>query len=100
MLNNLPSTVIGLLHVELHIPMCDSLKEKRSILKRAINHVRKSWNVAISEVGDQDIWRTAILSIITVSGDRTFVENVLRKIQRYLDGPSGMQIRDSVVEIL
>jgi len=94
------TTVIGLLHVVLHIPMCNSLKEKRSILRPCIQALRTKLNVAVAETGDQDIWRSAILAISTVSGDKTMVERTLDAALDLLDRRPDLEVVDSEVEML
>ena len=95
-----PTTVIGLLHVELHIPLCDSLKQKRSVLRPCIQTLRTKLNVAVAETGDQDIWRSAILAVATVSGDKTMVEQTLDKALGLIGRRPNLEVVDSEVEML
>ena len=57
--------VVGLLTVELFIPGAQSLKDKRMVLRRIKDRVSK-FNVAVSEVAHQDLWRRAALAVVTV----------------------------------
>ena len=95
-----PTTIIGVMHVALRIPLCKSLKEKRSVLKPCIQHLRDKFNLAVSETGDQDAWRNAILAMATVSNDKTVVESTLRKALHYFDRRPDLEVVDEHVEIL
>jgi len=50
---------VGLLTLEIRLPGCDTLKEKRHRLKGVIERVRSKFNVSVSEVGRQDAFHHA-----------------------------------------
>jgi uncharacterized protein YlxP (DUF503 family) len=68
--------VIGLLSVELHVPGSRSLKDKRMVLRRIKDRLRK-FNVAVSEVEHQDLWQRAALAVVTVSTDEPHADREL-----------------------
>jgi uncharacterized protein YlxP (DUF503 family) len=68
--------VVGLLTVELHIPGSQSLKEKRMVLRRVKDRLKK-FNVAVSEVEYQDLWQRAALAVVTVSTDEKHADQEL-----------------------
>jgi uncharacterized protein YlxP (DUF503 family) len=68
--------VVGLLSVELHVPGAQSLKDKRMVLRRVKDRLKKL-NVAVSEVDHQDLWQRAALAIVTVSSDRQHADREL-----------------------
>ena len=67
---------VALLHVELHIPFAQSLKDKRMILRRVKDRLQK-FNVAVAEVGHQELWQRAGLGIVAVSTTDEHVEREL-----------------------
>ena len=77
--------VIGTLEVELLIPGADSLKAKRMVLLSLKDRVRRSFNVSIAEVADQDQWQSAALAIVIVSTDRQFANQVLSKVVSFIE---------------
>ncbi|MBN1866696.1 DUF503 domain-containing protein [Candidatus Sumerlaeota bacterium] len=95
-----PSVVVGLMHVELHIPLCNSLKEKRSAVRPCLQHIRTQLNLAVAEVGDQDVWRSALVAMVSVSNDRTVVENTLNRARHYFETRRDLELVDSRTEIL
>ena len=71
--------VVGCLELTLSIAAAESLKDKRSVVKRCIDRVQNRFNVAIAEVGALDEHRRAIIGITTVANDTSFVNSVLDK---------------------
>ena len=67
---------IAVLHVELHIPYSQSLKDKRMVLRRIKDRLQK-FNVAIAEVEHQDAWQRAELGIVAISTTSLHVEQEL-----------------------
>jgi uncharacterized protein len=67
---------VGLLTIELHVPGSRSLKEKRMVLRRVKDRLKK-FNVAVSEVDHQDLWQRAALAVVTVSADRAHADREL-----------------------
>ena len=68
--------VIGLLSLELHVPGSRSLKDKRMVLRRIKDRLKK-FNVAVSEVEHQDLWQRAALAVVTVSTDEPHADREL-----------------------
>jgi uncharacterized protein YlxP (DUF503 family) len=70
---------VGLLTVELHIPGARSLKDKRMVLRRVKDRLKK-FNVAISEVDFHDLWQRAALAVVTVSVDQQQADRELAAV--------------------
>ena len=92
--------VIGLLRVDLMLPDCNSLKEKRSVLKRQIFRIRKNYNAAVAETASQDLWRRAELSFVTVNSDIAVAEKTLRNILADLDSHPVLEVLADQMEML
>jgi uncharacterized protein len=74
-----------LLQMEVHLPMAHSLKEKRSILKKLLHEIRNDFNMSISEVDYHDVWQSALLAAVGVSGMRSSLERMERQLVERLD---------------
>ena len=70
------AVVVGLLSVELHLPLCQSLKDKRMVL-RSVKDRLKKLNVAVAEVEYLDRWQRAGIGIVGVSNEADHVQQVL-----------------------
>lgn len=78
---------IALLTIELYLPITNSLKEKRSILKPLIARLRKEYNISICEADAQDQLSRAVLEIVCVSGSRALahrqMQNVANRVESW-----------------
>jgi len=77
--------VVGICRLHLMLPESHSLKEKRVVLRRIKDKTQQKFNLAIAEVGDGDVWQSAILGFAVVANQRPFVEAMVEKIIRYID---------------
>jgi uncharacterized protein YlxP (DUF503 family) len=77
--------VIGVCEITLHLPECHSLKEKRQVIKSLMARVRNSFEIAIAEVGEQDLWQIAKLGVSCVSNSNQHANEVLGRVQRYIE---------------
>jgi uncharacterized protein len=67
---------IALLSLECYLPMSQSLKDKRMVLRRIKDRVA-ALNVAVAEVAHQDLWQRAGLGIVTVATNDEGASKVL-----------------------
>jgi hypothetical protein len=78
--------VVGMGLVELRIPGCGSLKEKRSVLKAILRRTQNEFNCSIAEVGDNDLWQKAAVGFAAVGNDRPAINAKLDHILRFIEG--------------
>jgi len=91
---------LGTLSIDLHLPGCRSLKEKRSLLKKLIARLRSDFNVSVAEVDKQDLHQSARLGVAIVCNDRSFANSVLSKIVEKVDRDPSCQLQDHALELL
>ncbi len=77
--------VIGLVKMELYIPMAFSLKDKRRIIKSVIEKGRNRFNISISEIAKNDLWKNATLGVVTISNNKKHVEKVLTGLLDFME---------------
>jgi uncharacterized protein YlxP (DUF503 family) len=70
---------VALLSVELFLPMSQSLKDKRMVLRRLKDRLRDE-NVAVAEVAYQDLWQRAGLAVVTVATADEVAERTLASV--------------------
>jgi hypothetical protein len=80
---------VGVAKIRLVLAQAHSLKEKRMVLRRMRDRVREQVGVAISEVGDQDVWQRAELGVSVASGDRAKALEVLDHVVRVVAAAGG-----------
>jgi hypothetical protein len=89
---------VGVLTLELHIEGALSLKDKRHTVKGLKDRLRAKFNVAVAEIGYQDLWQRSLVSAVTVSGDHAHAEQVLQRVEREAAGLLGGILVGSSVE--
>jgi len=89
---------IGVLTLELRLDDALSLKDKRHTVKSLKDRLRAKFNVAVAEIGYQDLWQRSLVSAVTVSGDHAHAEQVLQRVEREAAGLLGGILVDSSVE--
>ena len=92
--------VVGVCQLDVRIPENHSLKEKRHILRKLTDRVRNRFNVAISEVGDNDLWQRAQIGFCTVSNDRRHINSSLDKVVDYIEKMYLVEVLSTEMEIL
>jgi hypothetical protein len=83
---------------ELHLEGCQSLKEKRSVLKSLLARLSKL-NLAVAEVEHQDLWQRAGIAATTVSSDHRVAEETLREADRMIEAADGVRIIETAVRV-
>jgi uncharacterized protein len=71
--------VVALLSIEMHVPGSRSLKDKRMVLRRIKDRLKK-FNVSVSEVEHHDLWQRAGLAVVTVSNDEQHADRELAAV--------------------
>ena len=88
--------IVGIQVWELHLPGCQSLKEKRSTLKPLTAALRQRFNLSVAETGHQDLWQRAEIVCAAVGSARPVVEETLRAADRAIEEADGVRIVDTV----
>jgi uncharacterized protein YlxP (DUF503 family) len=78
--------VVGICRVSFSLPGNDSLKGKRSIVRRIIDRTRAKFNVAVAEVAALDSHRNAVLGFAVVSNDGRHANSMLDRITSFMVG--------------
>ncbi|TFH33710.1 MAG: DUF503 domain-containing protein [Anaerolineales bacterium] len=76
---------IGTLTVELHLPGCNSLKQKRSLLKPLLSRLHREFNISAAEIDQHDHHRSAFIACAIVSNDVKHIQRVLEKIPDWIE---------------
>ncbi|RRO16138.1 DUF503 domain-containing protein [Saccharopolyspora rhizosphaerae] len=73
---------VGALELDVLLGDVHSLKQKRSVVRPVLAELRRRFEVAASEAGDQDLYRRALLGVAVVSGGASHVRHVLEACER------------------
>jgi uncharacterized protein len=75
----------GVCKLKIHLPQCQSLKAKRSIIKSMVARLRNQFNISIAEVEDNDLWQIASLGFSCVSNSSSHVDEVVSSVMNYIE---------------
>lgn len=92
--------VVKLLTVDLFIPGCSSLKEKRLALSSLKTRLRRRFNVSVAEVDHHDKWQRCQLAVTTVGVDRKTADGCCDKVLRFIEGDHRVEITDTYLDYL
>jgi uncharacterized protein YlxP (DUF503 family) len=90
----------GILKIILFIPDSSSLKEKRMVLHSLKSRLRNSFNIAVSQVADEDKWQRATLAVAAVEKNRQQVNSVLSAVVNFLEKFNSINIIDYEMELI
>lgn len=84
--------------VECIIYDAQSLKEKRSVLKKIIARIQNRYNIAIAEVDHQNVWQRTKLILVTVGSSKIVAEQELQKGLALIDSFPEIERTETVFE--
>ena len=73
------------LSLELHLPGCASLKEKRGRLKPLLVALHREFNVSAAEIDRQDAHQAAVIACVVVSNSNRHGEQLLSGIPSWVE---------------
>ncbi|MEM6733498.1 MAG: DUF503 domain-containing protein, partial [Myxococcota bacterium] len=76
--------VVGVMELGLALYDNESLKDKRSVVRKVINRTRNSFNVSAAEVDDLDYTDRATLGFVAVGNDHSYVQGLLDKVENFI----------------
>ncbi len=56
------------------------------VLRRVKDRAQQKFNLAIAEVGENDLWQRALLGVAVLGIGRRFVESALDEVVRFIRG--------------
>jgi uncharacterized protein YlxP (DUF503 family) len=91
--------IVGVCTIDLRIPGIDSLKGKRSIVRKIKDRVKNTFNVSIAEVENLDKLQRVGLGVAFVSNESSYVHSTLSKVVNFIDHMYVAEIIDYHIEI-
>jgi uncharacterized protein len=76
---------VGALTLELHLPGCATLKEKRGRLKPLLAGLHRTFNVSAAEIGHLDSHTQAVVACAVVSNQAAQVDRVLAGLPGWIE---------------
>lgn len=92
---------VGLLTLELYLPLNQSLKGKRGILKPLTARLRREFNVSVCEADAQDVLSRSVLEVVCVSQNSALAHRQLQLVaNRVEEWRLDAQLIDYTIEMI
>lgn len=92
--------VIGCLQASLSIPAAQSLKDKRMVLRSLKDRMMNKMNISVAEVGKQDVWKSAVIAVVTVAAEREVVDRRLADVADFIRSNPEIVLIDYMTEAI
>lgn len=92
--------VIGCLQAKMSIPAAQSLKDKRMVLRSLKDRMMNKMNISVAEVDQQDVWKSAILAVVTIAAEKDVVERRLADVADFIRSNPEIVLIDYRVEMI
>lgn len=91
---------IGILKLILFLPESNSLKAKRMILHSLKARLRNNFNVAVTQICDEDKWQKTTLAVVGVQKERKNMNSVLSDIINFVEKFNQINLIDYEMEMI
>ncbi|MCI0844415.1 MAG: DUF503 domain-containing protein [Chloroflexi bacterium] len=92
---------IGVCRIMLHLPESASLKDKRQVARSLSARIRNTFNVAVAEVEDQELWQRLTLAVCCVSTDAAHANEMVSKVVAFIEeSRRDLELLDYQTEII
>ena len=77
------------------------MKGKRGIIKSLMARLRKTFNISVAEVDNNDLWQSATLGVVCVSNRSDYAHGLLTKVVQWMETSHyDVEIIDYSIELL
>ncbi|QGK70949.1 DUF503 family protein [Allosaccharopolyspora coralli] len=83
---------VGALELDVLLGDVHSLKQKRGLVRPVVAELRRRFDVAVAEVGDQDLHRRTRIGVSAVAADAGHVREVLDACERAMAGHPELEL--------
>lgn len=83
----------------LGIAGAQSLKDKRRVIRSAVERLRSRFNAAVSEVADQDMWQRATLGMAVVTLHEADGREVIDHMLRQLEMNGDIEVQEAEISV-
>ena len=91
---------IGILKLVLFIQGSNSLKAKRMVMHSLKARLRNHFNVAVTQIDDQDKWSKSTLAVVGIEKDRNNMNSILSNIINFIERFNSVDLISHEIELL
>lgn len=91
---------VGILTLRIWIPQSNSLKTKRMVLHSIKAQLRNRFNVAVTQIDEEDKWQKATLAVVGVEKNNAHMNSILSRIIDFLGRCRDFELIDHCIELI
>jgi len=91
---------IGVLYLDLALPESRSLKDRRRAVKSLKERIQNRFNASVAELGDPDLWQSAMLAVCIIGNDVRHVNSQLSSVAAFAGQDHRAVLTDYRIEML
>lgn len=91
---------VGILKFIVWMPESNSLKSKRMVMHSLKAKLRNSFNLAVSQIADEDKWQKATLACAGVERDRNSMNSILSRAVNFIEDFPDLDLVDYEIELI
>jgi uncharacterized protein YlxP (DUF503 family) len=92
--------IVAVLTADLLFPGARSLKDKRSLLRGALDRVRAAFPVSAAEVGHHDLLQRGSVGVALVTTDPVMARSMLERIAEGFDRGGEVEVASHRLELI
>lgn len=90
---------VGALRLELYMPQCRNLKDKRQVIRSIADRTRNRFHVAVAEIDKQHLWQVSSLGVACVSNSEYAVREMLENVERSVAAMGKAEVLESPIAV-
>jgi uncharacterized protein YlxP (DUF503 family) len=92
---------LGVLTLQINIPGCKSLKDKRRRLKPLLTRLHREFNISVAEIDHHDAWQSAVIACALISNNPRHTQRALKGVVDWVDNYwPDVTIMDDRIDII
>lgn len=91
---------IGVLKIFLFIANSNSLKDKRMVLHSLKQRLRNNFNIAVTQIDDEDKWQRSTLVALGIEKDRSKMNSLLSQIINFIEAFNQAELVNYEIELI
>lgn len=91
--------IIGSCVIHLTAEWCNSLKEKRMVVKSIVEKTKHKFNISIAEIDKQDIHKSIVIGFACVTNSVRHADEIIENVLNYIEKNTDAVIDDVEREI-
>lgn len=92
--------IVGICKLDLQLPGCRSLKDKRRVLRRLKDRTFAKFGIPVAEVEYQDLWQRSGIGFAAVGNDHGVIEGLLQRMINFIADIGDALLLDQHLEIM